>query len=141
MAGRVSDAGRRLTLVLLLLGVGAAATLALGVVGLYGVVAYVVALRSREIGIRIALGLTPAGAVRMLLAHGVIIVCAGVVLGGLGFTAFARLLRTVTYGGDALDLTALASAAAVVAVVATLAVWVPARRAGRVDLRIALGNE
>src|SRR5439155_7380216 len=73
----VQKAGRRMRFVLVLLGTGAAMTLALGIVGLYGVIAYVVNLRSREIGIRIALGLAPSHATRLVVRQGEAVVFAG----------------------------------------------------------------
>jgi ABC-type antimicrobial peptide transport system permease subunit len=120
-------------LALTLLAVGAAITLALGIVGLYGVIAYVVSLRSREISIRIALGLVPAAAVRMILRQGEAIVVAGAVAGVVVFMVFARLLTTLAFEVSALDPTTLMCSLAVVLLVATLATWLPARRAARVD--------
>ena len=141
MTDRVRAARRQLTLMLLILGVGAAATLALGVVGLYGVIAYLAALRAREIGIRMALGLTPGGAVRMLLYHGLAMVGVGTLLGGVGFLAFGQLLRTLSFGVRPLDHAALAAATAVTVGVGTLAILLAARRTARIDLRGALGGE
>lgn len=129
----VADARARMTFALMLLAVGSVATLILGVVGLYGVVAYVVRLRSREISIRIALGLAPTGAARMILWEGGTIVVIGAAIGVAVFVAFARLLKTFTFEVSPIDLTTLAAAIAAVLVVATLATWIPARRAAGID--------
>jgi putative ABC transport system permease protein len=141
LSEEVSKSGRRLRFVLVLLGVGATMTLALGVVGLYGVIAYLVNLRSREIGIRIALGLTPSSATRMIVREGETVVAIGAVAGVIVFVAFARLLRSLTYGVSAVDGASLAIAIVIVIGVASLATWLPARRAARIDPAEALRNE
>ncbi|HEY2376064.1 MAG TPA: ABC transporter permease [Gemmatimonadaceae bacterium] len=137
----VSDARAGLTFALLVLTVGALTTLALGVVGLYGVIAYVVSLRSREISIRIAVGLTPAAATRMILRQGGAIVAIGAFLGLLVFLVFARLLTTMTFEVSPIDLTTLVAAVLSVAIIAAGATWVPARRAARVDPARALSAD
>jgi ABC-type antimicrobial peptide transport system permease subunit len=116
-------------------------TLALGVVGLYGVIAYVVNLRAREIGIRIALGLSPSRATRMIVRQGEVVVVLGAATGALVFLAFARLLRSLTYGVSVVDGTSLGIAVAIVIAVASVATWLPARRAARIDPAEALRNE
>jgi len=119
--------------VLLLLGAGAAMTLALGVVGLYGVIAYLVSLRSREIGIRIALGLTPAHATSLIAREGGLVIAIGALAGTAIFLAFARLLRSLTYGVPLVDMVSVSVAIAIVVAVASAATWLPARRAARID--------
>lgn len=141
MTETVARANTRLTFALLLLGVGALATLALGMVGLYGVIAYVVGMRAREIGIRIALGLEPARAARMVLGQGEAIIVSGAAAGVAVFLAFARLLRSLAFEVSVVDGGAIATAAAIVLVVATLATWIPARRAARIDPAEALRND
>ena len=133
LTDRVSRAGRRMRFVLLLLGTGAAMTLALGVVGLYGVIAYLVSLRSREIGIRIALGLTPARAARLIAREGGLVIAIGALAGTAIFVAFARLLRSLTYGVPLVDMVSVTLAIAIVVAVAGAATWLPARRAARID--------
>lgn len=137
----VRKAGRRMRFVLVLLGTGAAMTLALGIVGLYGVIAYVVHLRSREIGIRIALGLAPSHATRLVVREGEAVVFAGALAGTVVFIAFARLLRSLTYGVSVVDPLSLLLAVGVVVAVASLATWLPARRAARIDPSEALRND
>jgi len=133
LTDRVSRSGRRMRFVLLLLGAGAAMTLALGVVGLYGVIAYLVSLRSREIGIRIALGLTPAHATSLIAREGGLVIAIGALAGTAIFLAFARLLRSLTYGVPLVDMVSVSVAIAIVVAVASAATWLPARRAARID--------
>lgn len=137
----LGDARAEMTFTLTLLAVGAAITLVLGIIGLYGVIAYVVSLRSREISIRIALGLMPAAAARMILRQGETIIIIGAAVGLVVFLLFARLLTTLAFEVRALDLTTLTFSVAVVLVVATIATWVPARHAARVDPARALSTD
>lgn len=137
----VAKAGRRIRFVLALLGAGAGMALALGLVGLYGVIAYIVNLRKREIGIRIALGLAPARAMRMIVRQGEAVVLAGSAAGVLMFVGFARLLRSLTYGVGTVDAVSLALSVSVVIAVASLATWLPARSAARIDPAEALRND
>ena len=141
MAELVSNAGIRLRFILLLLGVGAIATLTLGVVGLYGVVAYVVGFRAREIGIRIALGLQPNRAVTMIVRQGFVVIGTGVVVGILAFVGFSKLLRAVAFDVSVVDAASLAIAAGVVLGISMIATWAPARRAGRIDPAEALKSD
>lgn len=141
MAELVSNAGIRLRFILLLLGVGTIATLTLGVVGLYGVIAYVVGFRAREIGIRIALGLQPNRAVAMIVRQGTVVVATGALVGVLAFGAFAKLLRAVALDVSVVDGASLFLAAAVVIGISMIATWAPARRAGRIDPAEALKSE
>ena len=129
----VAEARAGMTFALTLLAVGATVTLLLGIVGLYGVIAYVVSLRSREISIRIALGLAPAAAARLILRQGEALVAAGAAIGVVVFVLFARLLTSFAFEVSTLDLTTLVGSVVAVLLVATLATWVPARRASRVD--------
>jgi putative ABC transport system permease protein len=133
MRQRVTKAGNRMTFVLVLLAAGAAMTLVLGIIGLYGVIAYTVGLRSREISIRIALGLSPTRAARMIFIQGEGIVVTGALLGAAAFVVFARLLASLVFQVSIVDATALASSALVVLAVASAATWLPARRASRLD--------
>ena len=112
--------------------------LVLGLVGLYGVIAYVVNLHQREIGIRIALGLTPSRATGMIVRQGESVILGGCGVGAVMFVAFARLLRSVTFGVGAVDVVSLVLSVALVIVVASLATWLPARSAARIDPAQAL---
>jgi predicted permease len=134
----VADSRASMAFALVVLGVGAAATLILGVVGLYGVIAYVVTLRSREICIRIAVGLDPVAAPRLLLRDGAGVVVAGAAAGVLVFVAFARLLGSLTFEITPRDPPVIAFAIAAVLAIAAVAMWIPARRTARVNPADAL---
>jgi predicted permease len=117
--------------------VGIVATL-LAAIGLYGVIAYAVGRRTREIGIRIALGATPADVLRMVMTQGLGIVGAGLVIGlGLSWAA-ARAIASALYDVGAADVAAWGGAVAVMLMSAALANYLPARRAARVDPSVAL---
>ena len=110
-------------------------------VGLYGVTAYAVSRRRREIGIRMALGAAPAGVVRLVLTRVAILLGIGIVIGA-GFSAWAsRFLATLLYGLEPRDPATLVGAAAVLAAVAALAGWIPAWRASRIDPASVLRND
>jgi putative ABC transport system permease protein len=119
--------------VIALLGVFAAIALVLASVGLYGVVAYTVAQRHREFGIRLALGSTPHGLARLVLHEGMLLVAAGVVIGGLLAAAGARLLRGFLFQVEPSDPRVAVAAIAILALTAAVASWIPARRAARLD--------
>jgi len=117
----------------LLLGLLGAVGLVLAMVGIYGVVAYVVVQRTMEVGIRLALGASPGNVVRLLALQGARPILLGIAVGtGLAFVTM-RLLRTVVYGVSLVDPTAIAGAAAVLFLVGMAAALVPVRRATRVD--------
>jgi ABC-type antimicrobial peptide transport system permease subunit len=121
-----------------LIGAFAGLALVLSVVGLYGLLALIVGQRRREIGVRLALGARPADVVRMILVEGARVVTVGVVLGVAGALALTRVLRALLYGVSTTDVLTFATASAVVAVVALLATYAPARRASRVAPKAAL---
>lgn len=124
-----------------LLSVAAALAVALAAVGLYGTLAYVVGLRRREIGVRLALG-ARAGQVRGLVVRqsaGLVVV--GLAVGLVGALAATPLLRAVLFGVAPGDPAVLAAVAGLVGAVAAAASWLPARRAGRVDPAVALRAE
>jgi ABC-type antimicrobial peptide transport system permease subunit len=115
--------------------------LLLATIGLYGVMAYSVARRRNEIGIRMALGAPSSGILRMVLREVTILVVAGLALGVAGAMASTRLLESFLYGMTPRDPWTLSLAAAVLATVALLAGYLPARRASRVDPMVALREE
>jgi len=133
---RASTARRSLALALM--SAAAAITLVLGAVGLYGVMAYAVALRTREIGVRIALGADPRALARGVAARGLVLIAVGVGVGLLLFATAAPLLRAFLYGVTAGDPVTLASAVLALVATGALASWLPARRAARVDPAEAL---
>jgi predicted permease len=133
MAQLAKDSMMQLSFTLLTLGVVSGLALILGVVGLYGVLSYVVAQRTREIGVRMALGAEAGRVRRMVVVQGARVVVAGVVIGVAAALAFTRLLGTLLYGVQAVDaLTFVAMSASMVGI-GLLASYVPARRASRVD--------
>ena len=128
----------RLSLTLALLSAAAAITLALGAVGLYGVLAYMVALRTREFGIRIAIGADPNRLARSVALGGMKLLAGGVAGGIVLFAIATPFLRASLYGVTAADPITLAGALTVLVATALLASWLPARRASRVDPTVAL---
>ncbi len=134
-----SLASRRLTM--LLLGVFAGLALCLASVGLYGVMALSVTQRTRELGIRLALGAARWEIFRLVLGQGMILVSLGIGLGLIGAIAASRALSSLLYSVGALDVPALAIAIASLAFVSLLTCWLPARRATLVDPIQALRTE
>ena len=124
-----------------LLATFAALALVLGLVGVYGVTSYFVAQRTREVGLRIALGAPPPQLVRMVVRQGMGVAAAGIVLGVLGALAATRLMAGLLYGVSPTDLPTLAVVVALLAAATLLANWIPARRAARVDPLVALRTE
>jgi predicted permease len=118
-----------------------AVALFLATLGIYGVLAYLVAQRTREIGIRVALGSTRASILRLVLREGFELVLIGLVLGIVGAVSLQKVVATEIYGVRALDPLVLASVMALLAMVALAACAVPARRAMRVDPIVALRSE
>jgi predicted permease len=118
-----------------------ALALGLAVVGLYGVKAYSVARRTREIGIRMALGAQAGAVLRMIMREGSVMLISGVAIGLLLAIATAKLLSGILYGVSAFDPIAFTVAPLVLTVAALIATWLPARRATRVDPVQALRAE
>ena len=116
-----------------LLGGFAAIALLLAGLGVYGVMAYRVRRRTRELGTRLALGSTPGGIVWLVLRQAGIVVAIGLAAGAVAAVAFARTLSSVLFNITPWDPGVLASAAALLAAVSLLASYLPARRASRVD--------
>ena len=124
-----------------LLGGFAAVGVIMAVVGIYGVLSYAVSQRTRELGIRMALGARRAAVFRMVLRHGLMLTAAGILLGLLGAAALSRTLETMLFGLTPLDPPTFAGVALLFTVFAALAAYMPARRATLVDPLIALRNE
>jgi putative ABC transport system permease protein len=116
-----------------LVGAFAAAAVALAAIGLYGIVSYTVTQRSREMGIRLALGATGGGVVRLVLAQGVRLATFGAVLGVAGGLAATRVLVGLVKGVEPNDPATFAATVALLFAIALLAAYLPARRAARVD--------
>ena len=134
-----SLAARRLTMTLL--GAFAGLALVLTSVGIYGVMALSTAQRTREMGIRFALGASRADVLRLILGQGISLIAIGLAAGLLGAFAASRALNSLLYGVGSLDAAALAGALVMLAAVAFLACYLPARRASLVDPIEALRAE
>ncbi len=117
----------------LMLGIFAAIAAALGAIGTYGVLAYAVARRTNEIGIRMALGAQRGDVLRLVIRRGVILAVIGIVLGLAGAAGLSRSLTAMLYGLTPLDPTTYVAVTSFFAVVTALASYVPARRAATVD--------
>jgi predicted permease len=118
-----------------------AVALLLALIGIYGVTAYGVAQRTREIGIRIALGSSRGNVLGMVVAQGVRLGAIGVALGLIGAIAATRLIENLLFGVSGSDPIALIGASTVLIAAALVASWLPARRAARVDPMVALRQE
>jgi ABC-type antimicrobial peptide transport system permease subunit len=116
-----------------LLTVFAGLALVLAVVGIYGIISYTVQQRTREIGIRIALGASSDRVVGMVVGRGLMLAVAGVSLGSIGAYALSRVLKSLLYGVGERDPLTFVGVAALLGVAALAASWIPARRAAHVD--------
>ena len=126
---------------MLLLGVFAAVAVSLAGVGIYGVISYSVTQRTREIGIRVALGAQPRDVLRLVLRRGLWLACAGITLGLAGGLAVTRVMSSLLFGVGARDPATFAAVAALLGFVALVACLAPARRAAKVDPTVALRYE
>jgi putative ABC transport system permease protein len=134
-----SLAGRRLNL--WLLGIFAGMAVVLSAAGLYGVITYLVAQRTREIGVRVALGAQRWNVIGLVMRQAAGLTAAGILLGLLGALAVTRVIESLLYGVSARDPLTFAALALLFAAVALAATWLPARRASRVDPILAIRNE
>ena len=125
----------------LLVAVFAAVAVGLAGVGLYGVMAFAVSERTREIGIRMALGAAGGRVLRLVVGRALALTALAIVLGAMGAAALARLLGALLYGVGPADPVSFLAAAAALAAVGALAAYLPARRAARIDPVRALGDE
>lgn len=123
---------------MVMLALAAGVALLLGVVGIYGVIAYVVAQRTREIGTRMALGAQAGDVRRLFLQHGVALTLTGVALGIVASLAFTRVMSALLFGVNAIDPLTYVVAAAGLTAVGALAAYLPARRASRIEPMMAL---
>jgi ABC-type antimicrobial peptide transport system permease subunit len=124
-----------------LLAAFAVIAIVLAAIGLYGVVSYAVAQRTRELGVRLALGATPSQIAGLILGRGAALVAIGLALGLAGAVAAVRFLSTLVFGIGVTDPIAFTGAVAVLASVAIVAHWLPVRRAMHIDPADALRHE
>ena len=123
------------------LGIAALVALVLGAVGLYGVLSYAVSLRTREIGVRLALGAPTSRVMRSVVANGVLIAVIGLVLGSAGAAALTRFLAGMLYEVEPLDVATFTLMPVVLLAVAVVASYLPARRAASISPLEAMRSE
>jgi ABC-type antimicrobial peptide transport system permease subunit len=126
---------------LVILGIAAAVTLLLGLVGLYGVIAYIVAQRRREVGIRMALGAAAGEVQRLFVRHGLLVTAVGLGVGVVAAAGVMRLLGALLFEVSPTDPATYVASGLGLGAIALLATWLPARQATRVDPATALRAE
>jgi predicted permease len=131
----------RTSFTLVMLGIAGTMALALGIIGIYGVMSYTVSQRQREIGIRLALGAQGGDVLQMVLRQGTKLAVVGVAIGIAAALALTRVMTNLLYGVTAHDPLTFLAVAALLVLVALLACYIPARRATRVDPMVALRYE
>jgi putative ABC transport system permease protein len=141
MQERVEETWATPRLMSFLLGTFAGLALLLAVLGLYGVMAYNGARRMREIGVRLALGARRRQILTMMLGQGMRLLAIGMVIGFAGALAASRVLRSLLFEVSATDPLAYLAVTLLLAAVAAVACWFPARRASRLDPMVALRTE
>jgi ABC-type antimicrobial peptide transport system permease subunit len=134
-----SVAPRRFSM--MLLSVFAVVALVLASIGIYGMMSYSVAQRTREIGLRMTLGAQPGNVLRLVIAQAMRLTIVGVGLGLIAAFALTRTMSTLLFGVSATDPLTFVSLSLLLALVALLACWMPARRATKVDPLVALRSE
>jgi putative ABC transport system permease protein len=141
MEQRMANSTSRTKFIAVLLAVFAGLALVLAVTGLYGVIAYSVAQRTREVGIRMALGARSSQVLCLTLRQGMRLVVMGTVIGVAAALALTRLMRSLLYEVSAADPLIFATVALLLALAALLACYIPARRAAKIDPMVALRYE
>jgi putative ABC transport system permease protein len=131
----------RTSFTLVMLGIAGAMALALGIIGIYGVISFIVSQRKREIGIRLALGAQRRDVLEMVLSQGAKMTMAGVAIGIVAALALTRLMARLLFGVTAYDPLTFGTVAVVLMMIALLACYIPARRATKVDPMVALRYE
>jgi ABC-type antimicrobial peptide transport system permease subunit len=131
----------RTSFTLVMLAIAGIMAMLLGIVGIYGVISYSVAQRTREIGIRMALGAAQRDVSGLFLRHGLILSGIGIALGVAGAAGLTRLMSSLLFGVSALDGVTYAAVAVGLGATALLASYLPAARASRVDPSVALRFE
>jgi predicted permease len=141
MEDRVRDSLARRRFSMVMLGLFAFLALAIATIGIYGVMAYMVSQGTREIGIRLALGATPAHILRLVVRQGMVLAAVGVGIGLIGAFALTRLMGSLLFGVQSTDPLTFVVIAMLLAVIALLASYIPARRAARIDPMVSLRCE
>ena len=141
LADIMSSSMAQTSFALVMLGIAASVALLLGIVGIYGVIAYVASQRTKEIGIRIALGAASRDVTGLFLRQGLLLAAAGILIGLVSAGAATRVMSTLLYGVGAIDPLTYAAVAVGLGLTAMLASYVPAARAARVDPADALRRE
>jgi predicted permease len=134
-------ASAQMAFTMVLLAIAATVALVLGVIGIYGVMSYIVSQRTAEIGVRLALGAAPRSIARMIVRQGAVVALAGITLGLATAFAGGRLLESLLYGVSPRDPGIFAGTALILLGVALVACWLPARRAARLNPLQALRTE
>ena len=134
-------ASEQMAFTMVLIAISASVALILGVIGIYGVMSYVVTQRTAEIGVRLALGAEPRGVAAMIVRQGGAVAVIGIVVGLMTAFLGSRVMVSLLYGVSARDPLVFAGAASALLGVALVACWLPARRAASVDPLIALRTE
>ena len=124
-----------------MVGAFALLSLALAAIGIYGLLAYLVAQRTRELGIRLALGAQRSGVLRLVIANGAKLALLGAVIGAIGSVAAGRLLASLLFQVKPLDLTVFMGVVSLLFAVVLLASYIPARRAASIEPMQALRSE
>ena len=137
----LAEATARTSFTLVVLGIAALVALGIGAVGIYGVIAYLVSLRTREIGVRLALGAHPANVRRMVTRQALTDATLGIGLGLAGAVAATRLMTAVLFEMSPVDPVTFGLAAFALLLTAVAASWLPARRAAALDPATALRGE
>jgi ABC-type antimicrobial peptide transport system permease subunit len=126
---------------MVLIAIAASVALLLGMIGIYGVMSYIVSQRTGEIGVRLALGAEPGSVAGMIVRQGGLVALVGIAVGLATALAGSRLMASLLYGVSSRDPGVFAGAAAALLTIAMLACWLPARRAAAVDPLVALRSE
>jgi predicted permease len=137
----VDQATARTSFTMAMLGAASGIALLLGLVGIYGVISYIVAQRTREIGVRMALGATAPSVRGMVVRQSFAVAALGVAVGLVAARSLSGVMASLLYGVSATDPVTYAAVAAALVAVAVAASWIPARRAARVDPSLALRSD
>jgi ABC-type antimicrobial peptide transport system permease subunit len=124
-----------------MLGAFAGFALLLATIGVYGVMSYLVTQGTRDIGVRIALGAQQSDILRLVLKQGMMLALVGIIAGIAGAAALSRVMGSLLFGVSSTDLVTFISVAVLLAIIAFVACYIPARRAMRVDPLVALRYE